>query len=62
MATLRGKLAKWNTPLDFCGDYLDGLSSEGALCTGEQAADRMAARLNEYPTLDRVVSRLAGCA
>ena len=62
MATLRSKLAEWNTPLDFCGDYLDGLSSEGALCTGEQAADRMVARLNEYRPLDRMVSRLAGCA
>ncbi|HEV2860027.1 MAG TPA: NAD(P)/FAD-dependent oxidoreductase [Pyrinomonadaceae bacterium] len=42
---LRRRLAGWDAPLDLCGDYLDGLSSEGALRTGEQAADRLAARL-----------------
>jgi oxygen-dependent protoporphyrinogen oxidase len=62
MAALRTKLAAWDSPLDFCGDYLDGLSSEGALCTGEQAADRMFGRLNEYRPLERMVARLAGCA
>jgi oxygen-dependent protoporphyrinogen oxidase len=62
MAALRTKLAAWDVPLDFCGDYLDGLSSEGALCTGEQAADRMVSRLNEYRPLERVVAKLAGCA
>ena len=34
MAALRTRLAAWDAPLDFCGDYLGGLSSEGALCTG----------------------------
>ena len=62
MAALRTRLAAWDAPLDFCGDYLDGLSSEGALCTGEQAADRMITRLNDYRPLERVVARLAGCA
>ena len=62
MAALRTKLAAWDVPLDFCGDYLDGISSEGALCTGEQAADRMVSRLDEYRPLERVVARLAGCA
>jgi oxygen-dependent protoporphyrinogen oxidase len=62
MAALRTKLAAWDVPFDFCGDYLDGLSSEGALCTGEQAADRMVSRLNEYRPLERVVAKLAGCA
>jgi len=26
-------------PLELCGDYLDGLSSEAALRTGKEAAD-----------------------
>jgi len=62
MAALRSRLASWDVPLDFCGDYLDGISSEGALRTGEQAAARMIKRLNEFTPLERAVSRLAGCA
>jgi predicted NAD/FAD-dependent oxidoreductase len=38
-------LAEWNEPFDLCGDYLDGLSSEGALRTGEEAAERTAGKL-----------------
>ncbi|HKD12691.1 MAG TPA: FAD-dependent oxidoreductase [Thermoanaerobaculia bacterium] len=45
MAALRRRLTRWDAPIDFCGDYLDGLSSEGALATGEQAGERLAARL-----------------
>jgi oxygen-dependent protoporphyrinogen oxidase len=45
MAALRRSLATCNFPIDLCGDYLDGISSEGALCTGEQAGDRLADRL-----------------
>ncbi|HMF09423.1 MAG TPA: FAD-dependent oxidoreductase [Thermoanaerobaculia bacterium] len=45
MTVLRRRLTRWDAPIDFCGDYLDGLSSEGALATGEQAAERLAARL-----------------
>jgi len=45
MTALRRQLATWSTPFDFCGDYLDGLSSEGALCTGEEAAERTATKL-----------------
>ena len=45
MAALRRGLANWDAPVDLCGDYLDGLSSEGALATGEQAADRLADRI-----------------
>jgi oxygen-dependent protoporphyrinogen oxidase len=45
MAALRRRLARWDAPIDFCGDYLDGLSSEGALATGEQAGERLATRL-----------------
>jgi len=41
MTALRKRLAAWNSPFDLCGDYLDGLSSEGALRTGEEAADRI---------------------
>jgi oxygen-dependent protoporphyrinogen oxidase len=46
MTALRKQLAAWTTPFDLCGDYLDGLSSEGALRTGEEAADRTAGKLN----------------
>jgi oxygen-dependent protoporphyrinogen oxidase len=45
MTTLRKQLAGWSEPFDLCGDYLDGLSSEGALRTGEQAAERVARKL-----------------
>jgi oxygen-dependent protoporphyrinogen oxidase len=45
MTALRKQLATWNAPFDFCGDYLDGLSSEGALSTGEEAAERTATKL-----------------
>jgi oxygen-dependent protoporphyrinogen oxidase len=45
MAQLRRKLSGWDAPLDFCGDYLDGPATECALNTGEQAADRLVARL-----------------
>ena len=45
MTALRKHLAAWNEPFDLCGDYLDGLSSEGALRTGEEAAERVATRL-----------------
>ena len=45
MTALRNRLADWDFPFDLCGDYLDGLSSEGALRTGEESADRMAVKL-----------------
>lgn len=45
MTALRKKLASWDWPFDLCGDYLDGISSEGALRTGEQAGDRVANKL-----------------
>jgi oxygen-dependent protoporphyrinogen oxidase len=48
MTALRKQLAAWNSPFDLCGDYLDGLSSEGALRTGEQAAERTAAKLGKH--------------
>jgi predicted NAD/FAD-dependent oxidoreductase len=48
MTALRKQLDTWNSPFDFCGDYLDGLSSEGALRTGEQAADRTARKLGKH--------------
>jgi len=47
MTALRKRLAAWNSPFDLCGDYLDGLSSEGALRTGEEAADRIVTKLTE---------------
>ena len=45
MIALRSRLEEEPGPVDLCGDYLDGLASEGALRTGEQAADRAARRL-----------------
>jgi len=45
MTALRKFLAGWREPLDLCGDYLDGLSSEAALRTGEEAAERLAQKL-----------------
>jgi len=46
MTKVRKQMASWNLPYDLCGDYLDGLSSEGALRTGEEAAERTAKKLN----------------
>lgn len=46
MTALRKQLAAWDAPFDLCGDYLDGLSSEGALRTGEEAAERTARKLS----------------
>ena len=48
MTALRKRLAAWDFPFDLCGDYLDGLSSEGALRTGEESADRMATKLKAH--------------
>jgi protoporphyrinogen oxidase len=48
MTALRQRLATWDFPFDLCGDYLDGLSSEGALRTGEESADRMAKKLKAH--------------
>ncbi len=45
MTALRKQLATWTSPFELCGDYLDGLSSEGTLRTGEEAAARTAAKL-----------------
>ena len=42
---LRTRLAAWDRPLDLAGDWLDGVACESALATGQQAADRIAARL-----------------
>jgi protoporphyrinogen/coproporphyrinogen III oxidase len=48
MTALRQQLAASSAPLDLCGDYLDGLSSEGALRTGEEAAERTARKLGKH--------------
>jgi len=48
MTALRKRLAAWGEPFDLCGDYLDGLSSEGALRTGEEAAERVARKLTPH--------------
>jgi len=46
MGAVRQRLATWNEPVDVAGDWLDGVASESALRTGEQAADRLAARMS----------------
>ena len=48
MTALRKQLAAWTAPFELCGDYLDGLSSEGALRTGEEAADRFAKKFKTH--------------
>lgn len=45
MRTVRQRLATWSEPVDVAGDWLDGVASESALRMGEQAADRLTARL-----------------
>lgn len=38
MCRLRKQMREWELPIQLCGDYLDGIASESALATGEQAA------------------------
>jgi len=45
LVALRERLAASPTPIDLAGDWLDGVASESALRTGEQAAARVARRL-----------------
>lgn len=45
MVEIRRRLPQWEMPADFCGDYMDGIASEAALRTGEQAAERLADKL-----------------
>jgi protoporphyrinogen oxidase len=45
LAHLRAGLRAWDAPIDLAGDWLDGVASESAVQTGQQAADRIAARL-----------------
>jgi oxygen-dependent protoporphyrinogen oxidase len=52
MTALRRRLAQWDGVFDLAGDYLDGISSEGALRTGEQAAERIARRLRTWRGTD----------
>ncbi len=41
MARLRETMKTWELPLQLCGDYLDGISSEGALQTGIEAGNNI---------------------
>jgi oxygen-dependent protoporphyrinogen oxidase len=45
LARLRAGLRESDAPMDLAGDWLDGVASESAVQTGQQAADRIAARL-----------------
>jgi oxygen-dependent protoporphyrinogen oxidase len=44
MSALRNEMKNWNLPVQLCGDYLDGIASESALVTGEQAAENILRR------------------
>ena len=48
VTALRKQLAAGDFLFDLCGDYLDGLSSEGALATGEEAAERLVRKLSAH--------------
>jgi oxygen-dependent protoporphyrinogen oxidase len=41
MGELRREMKIWDRPVQLCGDYLDGISSEGALQTGIEAGINM---------------------
>lgn len=41
MSKLREEMKTWNLPIQLCGDYLDGIASESALATGEEAAENV---------------------
>ena len=41
MCKLRRQMKEWDLPIQLCGDYLDGIASESALATGEQAAENI---------------------
>jgi protoporphyrinogen/coproporphyrinogen III oxidase len=45
MVEIRKRLPQWEMSVDFCGDYMDGIASEAALRTGEQAAERLADKM-----------------
>lgn len=44
MCQLRAQIRNWNLPIQLCGDYLDGIASESALVTGEEAAENILRR------------------
>lgn len=44
MCKLRKQMREWDLPIQLCGDYLDGIASESALATGEQAAENIVVR------------------
>ncbi|HTF05087.1 MAG TPA: NAD(P)/FAD-dependent oxidoreductase [Bacteroidia bacterium] len=41
MSALREEMKTWKLPVQLCGDYLDGIASESALVTGEEAAENI---------------------
>jgi len=41
MSALREEMKNWKLPVQLAGDYLDGIASESALVTGEQAAENI---------------------
>jgi protoporphyrinogen/coproporphyrinogen III oxidase len=41
MGALRNEMKNWSLPLQLCGDYMDGLSCEGALQTGIEAGNNI---------------------
>ncbi|MCU0432958.1 MAG: FAD-dependent oxidoreductase [Bacteroidia bacterium] len=45
MAALRQQMLHWDLPLQFCGDYLDGIATESALALGVGAGEVWVKRL-----------------
>jgi oxygen-dependent protoporphyrinogen oxidase len=52
LATRRARLATWDAPIDLAGDWLDGVASESAVRTGQDAAERLALRVHRAPMPD----------
>jgi protoporphyrinogen oxidase len=45
VAAVRARLAAWDAPIEVAGDWLDGVASESAVRTGQDAAERLALRV-----------------
>jgi oxygen-dependent protoporphyrinogen oxidase len=50
LADVRARLAGWDAPIEVAGDWLDGVASESAVRTGQEAAERLARRVDRTAT------------
>jgi oxygen-dependent protoporphyrinogen oxidase len=46
MSALREEMKTWKLPVQLAGDWLDGIASESALATGEDAAENILQKIN----------------